>query len=69
MSLSPSEEMVVCATASQQLLLHILSSTDLTKVLDTYIVQVYTCTLDRLLRHLVLHCIVEIQALPAELAR
>lgn len=32
MALSPSEEIIVCATASQQLLLHVLSSTDLTKV-------------------------------------
>ena len=32
MSLSPSEETVICATASQQLLIHTLSSSDLTKV-------------------------------------
>ena len=32
MSLSPSEETLVCATASQQILIHTLSSTDLTKV-------------------------------------
>ena len=31
MALSPSEEALVCATSSQQLLLHILSSNDLTK--------------------------------------
>ena len=40
MSVSPSEETVVCATASQQLIVHTLSSSDLTKVY-THIHTVY----------------------------
>ena len=32
MSVSPSEETVACATSSQQLIVHTLSSSDLTKV-------------------------------------